>query len=142
MAPKLRKADLNEIQAGLGIHPLKALGVGFTESRPCLTAADSADDEPIAMFGVVPVGSEGTPRTGSIWLLGTDGIYPHKTQFLRESKARLAEVCAGYDVVGNFIDARNGLHIIWLKWLGFTLLRKIPHFGAEGREFIEFVKVV
>lgn len=142
VAAALRQADRNEIQAGMAVPPLRALGLGYAESRPCLTIAEAEDDNPIAMFGVVPSKECETPRCGLIWLLGTDGINRHKTQFLRESAARLADVCKGYDVVGNVIDARNGLHIIWLRWLGFKLLKRHQHYGPEGREFIEFFKVI
>lgn len=142
VAANIRGADRAEIKATTGEPPLKALGKGYTESRPCLTVALSDTDEPVAMFGVVPVPGQDFPRVGAIWLLGTPEINKHVTQFLRESKQRLAEVCQGYDIVGNLIDDRNTLHISWLEWLGFKLIKSHDSFGVEGRPFTEFVKIV
>lgn len=142
VAANIRPADRAEIAASTGEPPLKELAGGYVESRPCLTIALSDTDEPVAMFGVVPVEGQDYPRVGVIWLLGTPAINSHVQQFLRESRARLADVCAGYDIVGNFIDDRNALHIAWLKWLGFKLIKNHPQYGAEQRPFTEFVKIV
>jgi hypothetical protein len=94
------------------------------------------------MFGVVPMNGNDFPRLGSVWLLGTPDINDHVTQFLRESRKRLDEVCQGYNIVGNFIDERNELHISWLRWLGFKLIKRHAEHGVEQRPFIEFVKVI
>lgn len=142
IAANIRPADRAEIKASTGQPPLKELARGFVESRPCLTAAEEDGDEPVAMFGVVPVDACEYPRVGAIWLLGTPAINDHVTQFLRESRRRLDEVCRGYTIVGNVIDDRNSLHVTWLRWLGFKLIKNHPEYGVEGRPFTEFVKIV
>ena len=142
VAANIRPADREEIRAATGAPPLKELGIGYTESRPCLTAADSETDEAVVMFGVVPTSAEEFPRFGVIWLIATTDIVHYTTQFLRESKPRLAEVCRGYTIVGNLIDDRNALHALWLRWLGFSLIKKHPEHGVEKRPFTEFVKIV
>ena len=142
IAANIRPADRAEIKASTGEPPLKELGRGYIESRPCLTVANGETDEPVAMFGVVPIDTCDFPRVGAIWLLGTASINDHVTQFLRESRERLDEVCRGYTIVGNLIDNRNSLHIAWLRWLGFKLIKSHDSFGAEGRPFTEFAKIV
>ena len=46
-----------------------------------------------------------------------------------------------YRVLYNFIDARNTLHIKWLKWCGFTFIQKHYDYGYEKRLFYEFVRI-
>lgn len=92
------------------------------------------------MWGVVDQG-EGV---GRIWLLATDELVNDKQnalQFLRQAKPRLAEMLQRYEVLFNYADARNTVHVKWLRWMGFTFIAKHPNYGDEGRLFLEFVKV-
>jgi hypothetical protein len=33
------------------------------------------------------------------------------------------------------------VHIRWLRWMGFTFIKSHPKYGAEGRLFLEFVRI-
>jgi hypothetical protein len=46
----------------------------------------------------------------------------------------------GAEYVYNYTYAKNTVHHRWLKWLGFTFLRKV-NLGPEGKPFIEFAKI-
>ena len=111
----------------------------FFKSDPCMTMV-SRLGRPMGMWGVVPQ-EEGV---GRIWLLGTDEMVDdpaNRLRFLREAKGYLAKVGERYQVLFNCADARNVVHVKWLRWMGFTFIAQHPNYGAEGRAFLEFVRM-
>lgn len=141
MAPNLRDADRQELAASLGcdIDAEKVLcnGIALSERAETLLV----DNEPIAMYGVIPLTAAGL-RIGAIWLLGTEGIEDVSTFFLRNSKKNLELQGSEFDILTNVVDARNTVHIKWLKWLGFTFVSEEKGWGAEGRTFYKFVRIM
>jgi hypothetical protein len=139
LAPRLRIMDKMEIAAATGEKPLIALGRGFADSKPCYTV--DYKGTPCAMFGVVPdLSGTHFTRFGAIWLLGSDDIPLFRKSFLKNSKAWVAQISEGFDVVGNYVDARNLRHIRWLKWLGFKFVGTVKR-GPLNLPFHEFYKV-
>jgi hypothetical protein len=134
LAPKLRKADLQEIQAATGLPPQQVLQVGVEYSAPACTVIDSSG-EVVGMFGVEP----GAPQTGVVWLLGSDALGTR--QFIRECRTWLRGLHATYPLLYNYIDKRNTLHIRWLRYMGFTFIAEHPQHGYEQRPFLEFVRL-
>jgi hypothetical protein len=128
MAPHLRQADLKELKAS-GSTPVAGLSHSLETSSKAFSVL--LDGEPIAMFGVSPMDSQGV-LVGALWLMGTPGIEQIRYQFLRESKQWLAEIADGYDFLANYVHEDNHLHIRWLRWLGAAMLRRNP-------PFLEFV---
>lgn len=137
LAPRLRKADLQEIEAASAQDPIDALREGAEKSVPSCTIIGNIGFV-AGMFGVVP-----EDHFGRVWLLGSDELVtkPLSRQFLSECKSFLNGIERMYPAIGNIIDARNTLHIKWLRWLGFTFIRRIPDYGVERREFLEFIKL-
>jgi hypothetical protein len=129
LAGQLRSADLKELEAH-GVAPEAALHLGFAASTPCYTIEH--EGEPVAMFGVSPLPAD---HTGAVWLLGSDGIKNIRTRFLRESKKWLKEISRDYVLLTNVVHKENEVHIKWLKFLGFTFVRKVS-------VFIEFARIV
>ena len=140
MSTNLRKADYEELRAGHGnsVDPAFILKEGIETSDTPKTV--EYNNEPIAIFGVVN-STVDNPNMGWVWLLGTDKIKEIKIQFLRESKEHLAQQEKKYDILANYVDARNEVHIKWLRWLGFNFIRKIENFGVENRPFYEFARI-
>jgi hypothetical protein len=138
LAPKLREADLQEIRANLGEEPLGVLERGVAWSDPCYAVVDG-EDRPLALFGVVP--DSGCAEVGMVWLLGSDDLVSHPFFVLRNSRAWVKKLHGRYRVLWNFVDARNEIHIRWLRWCGFTFLRLVEKHGVEQRPFYEFRKV-
>ena len=136
MAHNLRKADMNELQAVLGnnLDTAHILYEGIKNSDNPRTFL--VDGEPSAIYGVVNAQSDDL-KVGWVWLLGTNKIKKAKTFFLKHSKKELAEQEKEYDVLANYVDVRNTVHIKWLKWLGFKALREV-NYGVEQRKFYEF----
>ncbi len=137
MAPNLRKADLNEIEALTAEGPLQALKTSMALSTVRLTATHLG--EPFAIWGICPIQED----VGAVWLLGTDTItIPSVTrQFLRFSKLYVEQFQSMYPLLFNYIDARNTVHIRWLKWLGFNFINLHPEFGVGKLPFYEFVRI-
>jgi hypothetical protein len=138
MAHSLRKADMNELQAVLGknLDTAHILYEGIKNSDNPRTFV--VDGDPAAIYGVVNAQSDDL-NIGWVWLLGTNKIKEAKTFFLKHSKIELAEQEKEYDVLANYVDVRNTVHIKWLKWLGFKALREV-NYGVEQRKFYEFAR--
>lgn len=139
VANAMRQEDVAELAAGSGNSPAESLLYCFFHSVPCMTMV-SANDRPMGMWGVVPE----EDGLGRIWMLGTDEMVDHgpsRIRFLRESPKFLAAAQAKYPVLYNYVDARNTIHVKWLRWMGFTFLSQHPNYGQEGRLFLEFARL-
>ena len=139
VANMMRAEDRAEVRAGCGQTPTEALIFCYFKGAPCMTMIGRGG-EPVGMWGVVDEG-EGL---GRIWLLGTDELVkdkPNSIQFLRQAKPWLSKMLEQYDVLFNYADARNTVHIKWLRWMGFTFIKEHSNYGNEGRPFLEFVRI-
>lgn len=136
IAENMRPEDVKEVHA-LGHGSYSALRIGYKQSVICSTLVDP-DAVPVAMLGVVPCIHY--DNFGSIWLLGTPGIEKFGYRFLRYSKQVLDDYyeLTGYDAFYNYTHEDNQVHHKWLKWLGFSFLRRVNN-GQSG--FLEFVRL-
>ena len=134
LSENLRKEDIQEIQAVTGLPPLLSLLTGLKLSSVPLVICN-ADCKPVAMLGVVPNG-----LIGFIWMVGTDDLKKISLSFLRNSKDVCDVLKGKHQILHNYVDKRNKLHINWLKWMGFTIINEI-NYGIENRKFYEFVKI-
>lgn len=135
LAPRLRMADLQEIHAAVGKEPLTALreSVEASDYVRTLVAPGGA---PVGVMGVTDFGP-----LGIIWMMATQELENYAITFLRSSRAEIESLQARWSILTNCVDERNTTHIKWLKWLGFTFIRRHPHWGFEQRPFIEFVRI-
>jgi hypothetical protein len=131
LAPRLRKADLMEIEAASGADPVDALRESAEKSVPSCTIIGN-DGTIAGMFGCVP--------DGTVWLLGSDALIqnPLRRQFLKECRRYVDAL--PYPLLHNVIDERNTVHIRWLKWMGFTFIRRV-NYGPQNLPFIKFVRI-
>ena len=134
LSENLRKEDIQEIQAVTGLPPLLSLLTGLKMSSVPLVICNS-DCKPVAMLGVVPNG-----LIGFIWMVGTDDLKKISLSFLRNSKDVCDVLKGKHQILHNYVDKRNKLHVNWLKWMGFTILKETTY-GIENRKFYEFVKI-
>lgn len=137
LAPRLRAADMREIEAAIGIAPLKALRLSLTRSTEAW--AGTVDGEVACVFGVGPLsllGGEGCP-----WLLGSDLVERNAIAFARRNRAMVARWLRTYRVLRNHVDARNTQAIRWLGWLGFELKPPVPY-GVSRLPFHPFERSV
>jgi hypothetical protein len=138
LAPKLRIADKQEIQAATGEEPFVALKRSIYSSHPCYAVVDEFDCV-IALFGVIP--DINNADVGSIWLLGSCALTAYPLYFLKHCKHWVDKLQEDYSILWNYIDARNEVHIRWLKWCGFTILNLVEDYGVEKRPFYEFERL-
>ncbi len=130
----LRKEDAAECYAACGHSPLEALWTSFKVSQECYSVFDGLKQ--LAMFGVLPLG----PKVGGIWMLCADLSLVQSIDILRQAPGFIDRFERLYPTLTNVVDARNALHIKWLKHLGFTFTELIPEHGFEGRPFHQFYR--
>lgn len=137
LAPRLRQADKAECYAAFGIEPLPIMKAGLVEGDETLTLV-APTGVPVGVLGVVASEIEGA---GSIWLVASDDIHQYQMTFLRHSKPVLTVLEQNYLALHNYVDARNELHIKWLKWMGFTFINLHQHHGFKQLPFYEFIRI-
>ncbi len=93
------------------------------------------DGKPVCIFGVTP--QDGPLSTGIIWMLAADTFDKYKKTFKTDHIDYVREMIKGFGYLFNYIHAENRKSIVWLKWLGFTVLDAIP-IGHKGALFHKF----
>lgn len=129
----MRAEDRREVRDGAGMEPLDALLHSL--GGEAYTARDGAGV--ILMFGTYPTD---VPDTGLVWLLGTERLVDKQTEFLRRCRHVLDILHRRYPLLVNYADARNEVHLRWLRWCGFKVLRTVPVAGAAGIPFHEIAR--
>lgn len=135
LAPRLRRADREEVWASAHLSGESALILSLLLSAPGLAWAGRIDGEIAALFGVARpslLSDEGRP-----WLLASPLMERHPVPVLRYSQRYLALARAPFTHLCNYVDARNHVSRRWLAWLGFTLEPPEPY-GAVGLPFHKF----
>lgn len=132
----LRKEDLRELEEVGGRPARHAIMGGVLLGAPSLTLR-THKEELVGILSVVRFGS----GIGFIAMSGTDLITENRTAFLRGSRDVLAHLDTKFDMLLNVCDARNEVHIRWLRWLGFSLIRKIDHYGPHRVPVYEFARI-
>lgn len=138
LAPRLRKEDLEEIMAAGATSAEESLLDGLASPDACLTGVDEAG-RPMLMFGTSPHPTD--PMVGLVWLLASDEVLKHRTDFLRKSRQFMAIFNAKYPILMNFTDCRNTVHHRWLRWCGFHFINTVRGIGPGNHPFYEVVRV-
>lgn len=134
MAPRLRRADCEEIAAYSGLSPLEGLSKSKAVSHLSYTILN--DGEPVAMYG----GTVDGPGKANVWMLATPKIEDRSIQFLRLSRSQIdgfqKELNASF--IYAIADPRNTLHQMWLLYTGFSLGQMIE---VRGNNFITVTRL-
>lgn len=136
LALNLRDADKAELVDIAGVDPVLTLKRGVLMGLPSLTLR-TLDNELAGILSVVPLGASG----GLISMSGTRVIEENRVAFLRGSRDVIAHLDTKFDTLFNVCDARNVVHLRWLRWMGFHLIRKIDHYGAHKVPVYEFARI-
>ena len=131
LAFNCREADKQECLDHTGQVPLLAIYGAFVNTKESYTGF--YNDQLVCCYGLI--------ESGCIWMCATNYIESVPMTFLKHSKLKLKELFNNYDMIWNYVDARNVVHIKWLKWLGFTIINKHNQFGIGRIPFYEFVKI-
>ena len=134
----LREEDLREIRDVGGMTPQQSLVESWQVSKDNCFVAEHKDNGWICIWGCGP--SE-TIGVGYPWLMATPEIENIPMTFLRESKRWLEDVHKVYPIMTNVADERNGVHLKWLKWLGFSFVNRYQNFGPGKVSVVQFARV-
>ena len=138
LAPKMRKADMEEILASHGKTPLESLVVPFTyEKARSYTIIGTAKEGVIGMFGVAPTKD---PEYGIAWLLSSEDLFKHTKQFIKECPYWVSQMSEGYTYIYNWVDRRNWKSLKWLQFLGFEAKEEIKQYGVGKLPFLLMIK--
>jgi hypothetical protein len=130
IARAVRQADCNECWAAGAVTVRTALDLSLDGAA--LARTWLVDGAPAALGGIT-----GGTEAATIWLITTDLVDRNRRAFLQHSLAEFAAVKDRYELLYNFVDARNRRAIAWLKWLGFTVDPPKPY-GPFGKPFYFF----
>jgi len=133
---RLRHEDKEECRAMFGIDPASFFqSFGFDPENTYVFF--NSDNINVGLAGVTPR-SDGSAM---IWMVATPELENHSMEFLRYSRTFIKSVSEPFDLLFNWVDARNTVHLKWLQWCGFTFIQRHETFGAEGRPFYTFVRI-
>ena len=138
LAPKMRKADREEIRASNGSSPLEALVVPFTyEKSRNYTIIGTVNEGIMGMFGVAPTKD---PEYGVAWLLSSENLFKHTKQFIKECPYWVSQMSEGYTYIYNWVDRRNWKSLKWLQYLGFEAKEEMKQYGVGKLPFLLMIK--
>ena len=138
LAPKMRKADREEIRASNGSSPLEALVVPFTyEKSRNYTIIGTVNEGIMGMFGVAPTKD---PEYGVAWLLSSENLFKHTKQFIKECPYWVLQMSEGYTYIYNWVDRRNWKSLKWLQYLGFEAKEEMKQYGVGKLPFLLMIK--
>lgn len=120
-----------------GVEPEWALEEGLKIATVAYTLR--VDGEVAAIAGVAPIA--GHALVGAVWMLGTPLIERVTIPFLRASRAGVDHLHDFYPALVNVADARNTVHLKWLRWCGFHFIRRHETYGPAGVPAIEFARI-
>ncbi len=123
-------------QTSAGLPALQSLLYGIGVGRSW-TVRESFAHIPVAMFGVVPL----TKTIGIPWMVATDELTLHKRFFVQHAPEYIKQMMYFYpDGLINYIDARNTVHIAYIKHFGFEVTGFMADYGHAKLPFYRFSK--
>lgn len=134
LGKKLRKEDLAEVKAMANLDGVSSLILGLINSHISISIF-TKEDVICGMFGVQ--GQLG--KDAFVWMLASDEIQKIAIPFLKQNRKVIDYLNKLHPVLHNVVDARNTLHLRWLKWCGFTFINK-QNLGYENKPFYTFVR--
>jgi hypothetical protein len=114
LAPRLRLADIEEVQAAG--HPDMDVVLAESISTGSESWAFEVDGVVHAIMGVVDAKEFGVP-----WMLGSDEIFKYRKALLTLPHAYLPRWLEQFGLLQNLVHSKNRRSIRWLQSLGFTL---------------------
>jgi hypothetical protein len=135
LAPRLRAADVLEIEAGSGRTPIDVLACSIARSLWSEALLIDGRVEALGGLGAMSI----LLGPGVPWLMGSDALTASPRWFLRQSRRQVERMSRQYGRLVNWVDARNAASIRYLGHLGFVLDPPAP-WGAAGLPFRRFHK--
>ncbi len=134
LANNMAQADRDEVEAGSGKGPFRALRDSMERSVVAWTAL--VNDEPVCMFGVTPM--DILAGVGSPWLLGTDKVRESPVTMIKLNREYIPKMLELFPRLVNFVDLRHVVSIRWLRRLGFEFDPEPVAYGPFDMMFYRF----
>jgi hypothetical protein len=119
---RLRQVDRAEVEAGTGRKAEEILPLSFSVSSVAYTVRETAEGNPIAMFGAAP--SPHNSYLGVVWMLCTSKMSKVSKAFLKEMPTILNQLSLvfpdGLHNLALFHPSRDK-YLRWIEKAGFTL---------------------
>jgi hypothetical protein len=131
IAPILRLQDRIEVLAASGQPPEVVLPRAFVAPKGNVIFAETLTGDPILIAGIRPTHT----HAAALWMVGTPLLEQFAFRYAREAHRAVKRWHKQYPILWNTAWADNDLHVRWLKFMRFTLLRRI---SVRGHTFIEF----
>lgn len=126
MAPRLRKQDLEYVQAGS--TALESLTYGIVHGTAYTI---EVDDEPVIMMG----GGGDDPDFNVIWMVATPNIRKIRSSVVKYGRAFALNLLNGKPFGINAVSTSNHNVIRWLEKIGVELGETLQFEGKEFRVF-------
>ena len=136
LCDNLRPEDREEVLASHGTTR-EALQLGFDESEECWTITVKDTGEIAGIYGLARYDDD----VAVPWLLTTPAIKKVWLPFLRGSRKWVEEANQKYPLLTNAVDADYTVAINWLRFVGFTFIKKHEKWGVGNKPFLEFVRI-
>lgn len=131
---RVREDDFNELVVQTHEHPYYTMVKGI-DANPDKAMTGLLDGVPVCMWGVTPAGM--ILRVGIPWMVGTYHLDDAAFTFLKRNRGTIIDMLNDFDILVNYVDARNVRAIGWLKFCGFTIDDPEPY-GNTGLLFHKF----
>ena len=115
--------------AACGVEPLAALDSSVRMSIAAWAAL--ADGKVAAIYGVVPFEQ---PGQGCVWMISGSVFVTYARHFVKIAPAVLDTLLEQVGELINFVDARYGAALRFVRWLGFDIGPAEPR-GPHGLLF-------
>ena len=136
MAPKLRRADYEELMHSTGgKKPVEAL-IDSIEASEASWAVEYKGHA-VAIYGIGE--HKVHPNVGVPWLLSTDELDVIWKPFLKGSREVIELFSEWYPVLTNAVDINHTKAQAWLEWLGFEPDISFP-VGEYHQPFILYIR--
>ena len=142
LAPKLREADLIEVQAQ-GHTALEALMNAFNKEVAknsevySIIEVEGEEENVIGMFGTCD--SPYVEGYGVAWMLASPELEQYNKSFLRYCRTWVNKIHERYDVLYNLVHCKNSQGMRWLQWCGFNIKTQRT-FGVGNEDFYLFIR--
>ncbi len=81
------------------------------------TMLAKVDGKPAVLFGVKEY-----PEHAAPWMISSHVIETIPVTFCKIASALIDAILGQHDILVNYVDARNTMHVKWLKWIGFKFM--------------------
>ncbi|OUV76570.1 MAG: hypothetical protein CBC91_06170 [Rickettsiales bacterium TMED131] len=138
LSQTINHTDAQELYDATGLNPYQGLVMCVKLCPDCETAINE-HNEVLAIRGVQKLNTH-----GMVWAILTKQAYTKAgfKQAMQETKQWVVNKTEQYKKLMNFVSEENQSAVRWLKYIGFSITKKIDHYGYSKKPFLQFERVL